>query len=93
MRKYRSDKELANKNMELAFELSRLVLAKPELARKIPENALVIFEMEEDPAFTSYSKRLAKETREPNQPVIVVHVEGLAPSRLIHPELRPAAIF
>ena len=79
--------------MELAFEFSRLVLAKPELARKIPENALVVFEVEEDPALSSYSKKLAKETQEPNQSIVVVHVEGLAPSRLIHPELRPAANF
>jgi hypothetical protein len=89
----RNDKELAAKNMELAFEFSRLVLAKPELARKIPDNALVVFEVEGDAALTTYSKRTAKEIQEPKQPIVVVHVEGLAPSRLIHPELRPAANF
>ena len=89
----RDDKELADKNMELAFEFSRLVLAKPELARKIPENALVVLEVEEDPALTSYSRKIAKETQEPSQPIVVVHVEGLALSRLIHPELRPAANY
>ena len=89
----RSDKELAEKNTELAFEFSRLVLARPELARKIPDNALVVFEVEEDPPLNSYAKKLAKQTHEPNQPIIVVHVKGLAPSRLIHPELRPAANF
>lgn len=89
----RTDKELIDKNIELAFEFSRLILAKPELGEKIPDNALVIFEVEGDAELTAYNKKVAKQGKESNQSIVLVHVKGLAPSRLIQPELRSAANF
>ena len=86
-----NDKELTQKMLELSFEFTRLVLAQPEVAKQIPENAFVAFEVDEDPEFTAYSKKVAEAAREPGQPIVVVHIKGLAPSRLVQPELRPAA--
>jgi uncharacterized protein DUF5647 len=87
----RDDKELTQKALELSFEFTRLVLAQPELAKQIPENAIVAFEVDEDPELTAYSKKVSRAAREPDQPLVIVHVQRLAPSRLVQPELRPAA--
>ena len=87
----KNDAELAKKNIELAFEFSRLVLARPELDGRIPEDAMVVFEVADDPALTRYNRSLAKRNREPGQPVVVVHVSRLAPSRLVNPHLTLAA--
>lgn len=86
-----TDKELTRKVLELSFEFSRLVLAQPELAKQIPENAVVAFEVDEDSELTAYSKKVSARAREPDQPLLIVHLKRLAPSRLVQPELRPAA--
>jgi len=86
-----NEKALTQKTLELSFEFSRLVLAQPQLAKQIPENALVAFEIDEDPELTAYSRKVSEATREPGQPLVIMHIERLAPSRLVHPELKTAA--
>ena len=87
----RTEKELTQKTLELSFEFTRLVLAQPELAKQIPENAIVVFEVDEDSELTAYSKKVSQAAREPKQPLVIVHLKRLAPSRLVQPELRLAA--
>ena len=82
-----SEMELSKKNMEISFEFSRYVLANPELGEKIQENALIVFEVADDPELTAFNRSLAQRTREPNQPVITVWIKGLASSRLLEPKL------
>jgi len=86
-----SEKELTQKILEVSFEFSRLVMAQPELARQIPENAIVAFEVDEDAELTAHSRKVSDAAREPGQPLIVVHIKRLAPSRLVKPELKTAA--
>lgn len=83
----KNERELAQKNIEMSFEFSRYVLAHPELDEVIPDNAMILFQVENDPAVTRYNKELAKRHKESNQPMIVVKIKGLAPSRLIKPTL------
>ncbi len=83
----KNDTELAKKNAELAFEFSRYVLANPELDEKIPENAQVVFEVTDDPELTAANRALAQRTKEPGQPVVVVRIKGLAPTRLLDPTI------
>lgn len=87
----KSDAELAKKNIELAFEFSRLVLARPELDDRIPEDAMVVFEVAEDAELTRYNRRLAKRNRERGQPLVIVNVSRLAPSRLVNPHVTLAS--
>jgi len=87
----RNEKELTQKALELSFEFTRLVLAQPDLAKGIPEDALVAFEVDEDAELTAYSRKMSEAAREPGQPLIVVHIKSLAPSRLVHPQLKTAA--
>lgn len=85
-----TDKEFFDKSVEASTEFDRLVLAHEEIARKIPDNALIIFEIEDDPAFTAKSKEIALLRRESNQPIVLVKAKRLLPpleSRLLNPEV------
>ena len=87
----RTDAELAKKNLELSFEFSRFVLAHPEVDAKIPEDALVMFEVSDDPELTRYNRTLATRNKEAHQPVVLVRIKGLAPTRLLEPTVTPVA--
>ena len=70
-----TDKEFFEKSLEVSTEFDRLVLAHEEIARKIPDNALIIFELEDDPEFTAKSREISLRQREPGQPVIKVKIK------------------
>ena len=78
---------LTKKNLEITFEFSRYVLANPALDEKIPENAQIVFEVADDPELTAANRALAQRTKEPGQPVVVVRIKGLAPTRLLDPQV------
>jgi len=85
-----SDQEIAEKRITLSFELSRYLIAHPEVAEKWPKDATVIFLVDDDPALTQHEQQLAQRLAKDGQPVVTVHVRGLAPpveSRLIEPQV------
>lgn len=85
-----TDNEFFERSLEVSTEFDRYVFAHPEVAEKIPENALVIFLLEDDSKFSKKSLEIARKQREEGQPVILVKIKGLAPpviSRLIEPRL------
>lgn len=46
-----NDKEFSEKSLTLSFEFSRYILAHPEVEEQIPEGALVVLLLEDDPHF------------------------------------------
>jgi len=75
----------------IGFEFSRYILAHPELSKKIPPNALVIFQIDDNPQFNKWALNMAKKIKEPKQPLIFIQVEKLLPdieSRLVNPRLK-----
>lgn len=89
-----SERDFADRMLELSSEFDRLVLHDEKLANGIPNNALIVFQVNGDEAFNRHARDLAKRSREPNQPVVVVSVSGLAPpltSRLIDPKIQVAS--
>jgi hypothetical protein len=86
-----SERELAKKNLELSFEFSRYLLSHPELEERVPEDALVVFEVADDPALTAFNRALIQRTREPGQPLVVIRIKGLAPTRLVDPTVTVSA--
>ena len=83
----KNDTELAKKNLEISFEFSRYLLTNPDLESKIPDNALIVFEVADDPDLTLFNRTLAQRTKETNQPVVTVWIKGLAATRLLEPRL------
>ena len=81
----KNENEMAKKNLEISFEFSRYVLSHPELDDTIPDNALILFQIQDDPDLTQYNLKLAEGHKEIGQPVVIVKIKSLAPSRLIEP--------
>lgn len=81
------DKDFWEIQRELSFEWSRYVLSRPEILDDIPDGAQVVFLLEDNPSFSSWSLEMNKAKRELNQPVIFVHIKTFLPSRLVEPHL------
>ena len=82
------------RSLELATEFDRYILAHPEVAERIPPDALVVFQLSDDPAFSKRSLELARARREPDQPMVLVQVQTLRPpleSRLVDPRIEPVS--
>lgn len=84
-----SKRQLFKKNLEISSEFSRYVLEHPEFADKIPRNALVVFLPQNDTSLREYNLKLALMHREPKQPLVYVHFEGLRKKtpRILKPKL------
>lgn len=80
---------LEKKHAILVTEFDRYVVEYPEFALKIPRNAQIVLQVEEDEEYNEWSRQLAERQREPGQAVVYVKVKGLkqAKSRLIKPEV------
>lgn len=80
-------------NATLASEFDMYLLEHSEIAEQIPQNALIVFQIEENEEFNRWAKELAERNRENDQPIILVKIKGLRPviSRLIEPKLEPVS--
>ena len=74
-------REFAKKQIELAAEFGKYVFAHPEVDERLPDGAFVYFEIEGEPDFSQNSKELAaKQRREEDVPVVLVHVKAVVAS-------------
>ncbi|MBI4802506.1 MAG: hypothetical protein HY796_08290 [Elusimicrobia bacterium] len=74
----------------IGFEFSRYVLKHPEFVEKIPDNALILFQIKNNPEFNAWAKETLLSGKEPEQKVLTVEIEKLLPpleTRLINPQL------
>lgn len=85
-----TEQEFFERSLELSTEFDRYILTHPEVADRIPPDALLVFQLADDPAFSQQSLELARAHRDPNQPVVLVQVQTLRPpfeSRLVNPRV------
>jgi len=85
-----TDKEFFEKSLEVSTEFDRFILSHEEIAAKLPDNALIIFEIEDDPEFTAKSNQIAAIRKEPGQPIVRIKIKRLLPPlecRLLEPEV------
>lgn len=81
------------KNIVLNTEFNKYLTEHPEVADKIPNNALVVILPEDDPALCRKNLFLARRHRKKDQAVVYVRIKKLAPppkSRLVQPRLKIA---
>jgi len=69
------------KNTELIKEFNRYVREHPEFADDIPNNAVVVMQLERDRKFNQWSRKLAESHAEEGQPIICVRIQKLKPLR------------
>jgi hypothetical protein len=75
------EKKMIDKNLDLLFEFEKYVLEHPEVAEKIPRDAVVFMKVAGDQKFNRWSARCAKKQAEKGGPLISVTVRKLGPVR------------
>ena len=89
-----NDKYFWELQRTLSAEFSKYALAHPEIDEQIPNNAQIVFHIKGNTDFNKWSEQVSLAQKEPNQPVIIVEIDDLAPpleSRLINPHLEVAS--
>jgi hypothetical protein len=72
---------MERKNTELIKEFNRYVREHPEFADGIPNNAIVIMQLEGDDEFNKWSLELAESYAEKGQPLVYVKIKKIKPIR------------
>lgn len=63
-------------NTDLIKEFNRYVHKHPEFAGKIPNNAIVVMQLDGDNKFNRWSLKLGRKIAEKGQPVVCVRRKG-----------------
>ena len=74
-----AEKILAERNLDLIFEFEKYVLEHPEIAEKIPRDAVVFMKVARDGKFNRWSERKAKKQAKKGASLISVTVKKLRP--------------
>ena len=72
---------MERKNTDLIKEFNRYIRDHPEFADSIPNNAIVIMQLEGDEEFNKWSVRLGKSHAEKGHPVIYIRIKRIKPIR------------
>jgi hypothetical protein len=75
------EKRFVEKNSVLVKEFDRYILEHPEFADKLPNNALVVMQIEGDEEFNSWARETAKRVVEKDNPVVYITITELKPVR------------
>ena len=67
----------------LEREFSGYLQTHQEAAVQFPSNALVIFQVDGELSFNRWHRELSQRHREPNQPVVEVHVRHMRSASLL----------
>ena len=86
---------MERKNTDLVKEFNRYIREHPKFADNIPNNAIVIMQLEGDEEFNQWSLRLSKSHAEKGQPIVYVRIKRIKPirSRIEELELEQEAAY
>jgi hypothetical protein len=69
-------------NVDLSLEFFRFTIEHPDWeGTNISDGAKVVMQLEGEEAFNAWARDLAEHTRQPDQPVVLIHIRQLAPVR------------
>lgn len=71
----------AEKNSMMVKEFDRYILEHPEFSERIPNNALIVMQIEGDAEFNQWAKETALKVAEKDQPIVYVTITELKPVR------------
>ena len=74
-------KGFVEKNSVLVREFDKYVLEHPEFANQIPDNALVVMQIDGDEEFNIWAREAAQKVSEKDTPVVYVTITELKPVR------------
>jgi hypothetical protein len=67
--------------LELAFEFNRYVIDHPEIAKKLGEEACLVFQVEGEEQFSRWSRRVAAKHIKDGKGVVYVKIKKMKPVR------------
>lgn len=67
-----STNRFTNKNTMLVREFDRYILEYPEFADKIPDNALVVMQIDGDEEFNEWAKKTGHSVAEKDNPIVYI---------------------
>jgi len=76
-----SKKAFTEKNSSLVKEFDRYVLEHPEFADQLPDNSLIVMQLEGDDEFNYWAKEAAQEVVEKDTPVVYITITEIKPVR------------
>ena len=71
----------AEKNSLLVREFDRYILEHPEFADEIPNNALVVIQVDGDEEFNNWARETALNVAEKDTPIVYITITELKPVR------------
>lgn len=74
-------KLFVEKNTMLVKEFDKYILEHPEFAEQIPDDALVVMQIEGDEKFNKWARQTAVNAAAPETPVVYVTITELKPVR------------
>jgi len=69
------------KNTTLVREFDRYILEHPGFAEQIPDNALVVMQIEGDEEFNNWAKEAARQASEKETLIVYIRIRELKPVR------------
>jgi len=73
--------KFTDKNTILVKEFDRYILEYPDFADKIPENALVVMQVEGDVEFNNWARETALSVADKGTPIVYITITELKPVR------------
>jgi len=74
-------KIFAEKNSLIVKEFDRYILEHPEYAEKIPNDALVVMQIDGDEEFNNWAREAALSVGEKGKPIVYITITELKPVR------------
>lgn len=74
-------RRFVEKNTMLVKEFDRYILEHPEFADKIPNNALVVMQIEGDEEFNKWAREMAQNVAEKDTSLVYITITELKPVR------------
>jgi len=74
-------KRFVEKNSMLVKEFDRYIIEHPEFADRIPDNALVVMQIDGDEEFNNWARETAQGVAEKDTPIVYVTITEIKPVR------------
>ncbi len=74
-------KRFVEKNTTLVREFDRYIQEYPDFSDKLPNNALIVMQIEGDEEFNKWARETAKKVVEQDSPIVYVTITELKPVR------------
>ena len=74
-------KRYVEKNNVLIREFDKYILEHPEFSDRIPNNALVVMQIEGDEEFNGWARETGRQVAEKDMPVVYIKIKEMKPVR------------